>query len=240
MAFELPSLGTSSELLWSQPTWFNSTLPVTRMLKRAGLSIAPRNNEGQEHRNFNRLGRPNRIQIASQGVKSTEGHWPRSGRKEMRVFVAGASGAVGKRLIPELVKAGHKVIGMTRSAEKRELVQSMGADHVAADALDRQAVLREIRRARPDVVVHENDGYTEGSESSQLRSGVRSNEQIANRRHRQSTGGCSSGRCSQIRGPELCRMAICARRGQIKTEEDPLDPDPPAAFRTSLAAIRHL
>jgi len=155
MAFELPSLGTSSELLWSQPTWFNSTLPVTRMLKRAGLSIAPRNNEGQEHRNFNRLGRPNRIQIASQGVKNTEGHWPRSGRKEMRVFVAGASGAVGKRLIPELVKAGHKVIGMTRSAEKRELVQSMGADHVAADALDRQAVLREVRRARPDVVVHE-------------------------------------------------------------------------------------
>ena len=73
----------------------------------------------------------------------------------MRVFVAGASGAVGKRLIPELVKAGHKVIGMTRSAEKRELVQSMGADHVAADALDRQAVLREVRRARPDVVVHE-------------------------------------------------------------------------------------
>src|SRR5437879_11742348 len=112
MAFELPSLGTSSELLWSQPTWFNSTLPVTRMLKRAGLSIAPRNNEGQEHRNFNRLGRPNRIQIASQGVKNTEGHWPRYGRKEMRVFVAGASGAVGQGLLPELGRARRTVCGV--------------------------------------------------------------------------------------------------------------------------------
>src|SRR5438309_12127587 len=136
MAFELPSLGTSSELLWSQPTWFNSTLPVTRMLKRAGLSIAPRNNEGQEHRNFNRLGRPNKIQIASQGVKNTEGHWPRSGRKEMRVFVAGASGAVGERLIAELVKAGHKVIGMSRSAEKREVVASLVSEGVAAVGQD--------------------------------------------------------------------------------------------------------
>src|SRR5437899_12996519 len=104
---------------------FNKTIHVTRMLNPGDLSIAPRNNEGQEHRNFNRLGRPNRIQIASQGVKNTEGHWPRSGRKEMRVFVAGASGAVGKRLITELVKAGHKVIGRTRSSQKREAMQSM-------------------------------------------------------------------------------------------------------------------
>lgn len=158
----------------------------------------------------------------------------------MRVFVAGVSGAVGKRLIPELVKAGHKVIGMTRSAEKRELVQSMGADHVAADALDRQAVLREVRRARPDVVVHEMTAIPkvlnlrsfdrEFAPTNRLRT-----EGTDNLLDAAQAAGARRFVAQSYAGWPYARVG-----GQIKTEEDPLDPDPPAAFRTSLAAIRHL
>ena len=158
----------------------------------------------------------------------------------MRVFVAGASGAVGKRLIPELVKAGHKVIGMTRSAEKRELVQSIGAEHVAADALDRQAVLREVRRARPDVVVHEMTAIPkvlnlrsfdrEFALTNKLRT-----EGTDNLLEAAQAAGARRFVAQSYAGWPYARVG-----GQIKTEEDPLDPDPPAAFRTSLAAIRHL
>src|SRR3954466_7947058 len=71
----------------------------------------------------------------------------------MRIFVAGATGAVGKRLVPLLVKRGHEVTGMTRS--RPEVVQELGAAAATADALDRRAVEQAVVQARPDVVVHE-------------------------------------------------------------------------------------
>src|ERR1700761_6825222 len=80
---------------------------------------------------------------------------PYKGGQSMRIFVAGASGVVGRHLLPVLVAAGHQVTGMTRSESRRSLVESLGAVHVAADALDRQAVLRAVEQARPDVVIHQ-------------------------------------------------------------------------------------
>src|SRR4051794_26211910 len=73
----------------------------------------------------------------------------------MKVFVAGASGALGKRLVPMLVERGHEVVGMTRSSAKSELLPELGARPVVADALDREAVMRAVIGAAPDVVVHE-------------------------------------------------------------------------------------
>ena len=64
----------------------------------------------------------------------------------MKVFVAGATGAIGKQLIPQLVAAGHEVTGMTRSPEKADALRALGAKAAVADGLDRTAV-REIGRA---------------------------------------------------------------------------------------------
>ncbi|MGH2385964.1 MAG: NAD-dependent epimerase/dehydratase family protein, partial [Candidatus Limnocylindria bacterium] len=73
----------------------------------------------------------------------------------MRVFVAGASGAIGTRLVPQLVDRGHEVIGTSRSAEKAEHVRALGAEPVALDLLDRAAVRRAVLKAAPDAIVHQ-------------------------------------------------------------------------------------
>src|SRR5919109_430688 len=73
----------------------------------------------------------------------------------MKVFVAGATGALGRALVPQLVARGHEVIGMTRSASKRDLVRSLGARPVVADALDPDAVAQAVASAEPEVIVHE-------------------------------------------------------------------------------------
>src|SRR5919202_3951575 len=73
----------------------------------------------------------------------------------MRVFVAGATGAIGKQLVPRLVEAGHEVYGMTRSESKQAMLYELGAVPVVADALDPDQVAGAVGRARPDVIVHQ-------------------------------------------------------------------------------------
>ena len=73
----------------------------------------------------------------------------------MRVFVAGATGAIGKQLVPRLVAAGHEVHGMTRSGSKRAMLRELGAAPVVADALDPGQVAQAVARARPEVIVHQ-------------------------------------------------------------------------------------
>ena len=73
----------------------------------------------------------------------------------MRVFVAGATGAIGKQLVPRLVAAGHEVHGMTRSESKQAILRELGAVPVVADALDPGQVAQAVARAKPDVIVHQ-------------------------------------------------------------------------------------
>ena len=73
----------------------------------------------------------------------------------MRVFVVGASGAIGTRLVPQLIERGHKAIGTARSPDKAELLRALGADAVVLDALDARAVREAVKRADPDAIVHQ-------------------------------------------------------------------------------------
>src|SRR3954462_8711732 len=73
----------------------------------------------------------------------------------MRVFVVGASGAIGTRLVPQLIERGHKVIGTARSPDKADLVRALGADAVVLDPLDARAVREAVKRADPDAIVHQ-------------------------------------------------------------------------------------
>ncbi|HEX8065648.1 MAG TPA: NAD(P)-dependent oxidoreductase [Thermoleophilaceae bacterium] len=158
----------------------------------------------------------------------------------MRVFVAGATGAVGKRLVPLLVAEGHAVVGMTRSPEKAESLRATGAEPVVADALDRSAVMDGVARTRPEVVVHQLTALTG------MKSFRRFDRDFAasNRLRTEGTDHLLE-----------AALAVGARRfvaqsygnwnyepvgDGLKTEEDPLDPSPPPNQAESLEAIRHL
>ena len=158
----------------------------------------------------------------------------------MRVFVAGATGAIGKRLAPQLLAAGHEVVAMTRSPQKAEWLRSVGAEPVVADALDAASVGKAVERARPEVVIHE---LTSLSASGSLR---RFDDQFA------------ATNLLRTKGTDLLLEAAVAsgakrfvaqsyagwpyaREGRpVKGEDDPLDPEPPKRMRRTLDAIRHL
>jgi len=84
----------------------------------------------------------------------------------MKVLVAGASGAIGKQLVPRLVAAGHSVTGLTRSAAGTEAVRALGGEPAIADAFDPEAVARAVAEAEPEAIVHE---LTSLSESLDMR-----------------------------------------------------------------------
>jgi nucleoside-diphosphate-sugar epimerase len=72
-----------------------------------------------------------------------------------RIFLAGASGVIGRRLVPLLLKTGHQVVGMTRSASSAEKLEASGALAVVADVFDREGVIAAVKTAQPDIVIHQ-------------------------------------------------------------------------------------
>ncbi|HEU5267350.1 MAG TPA: NAD(P)-dependent oxidoreductase [Jatrophihabitans sp.] len=158
----------------------------------------------------------------------------------MRVFVAGATGAVGRRLVPQLVAAGHDVVATTRSAAKLGLLQDLGAEAVAVDGLDPAGVGAAVAKAEPDVIVHE---MTALAGSADLRHFDRTFA-TTNRLRTQGTDNLlAAARATGVRRVVAQSFTGWPNErvgGPIKTEEDPLDPNPPVQQRESLAAIRYL
>ena len=123
----------------------------------------------------------------------------------MRVFVAGATGAIGKQLVPRLVAAGHEVHGMTRSESKQAMLYELGAVPVVADALDPDQVAEAVGRARPDVIVHQLTAIPAPLGHASLRSRFRADQPPADRGHRPSALGRAGGRGAAVRRAELRR-----------------------------------
>jgi uncharacterized protein YbjT (DUF2867 family) len=73
----------------------------------------------------------------------------------MRVFLAGCTGAVGRRLLPLLLEQGHQVVALVRAAEKARALEAMGVKAAIADALDEAALTAAITRAEPEVIIHQ-------------------------------------------------------------------------------------
>jgi nucleoside-diphosphate-sugar epimerase len=158
----------------------------------------------------------------------------------MKVFVAGATGALGKQLVPMLVAKGHEVVGMTRMEAKRDQLRSLGAQPVVADALDADAVGRAVGAAEPDVIVHQ---LTAIPPAVNMRRFDREFA-LTNRLRIEGTDHLlSAGKTLGVKRFVVQSNAgvLYARTGgPIKREDDPLDDDAPPAMRQVLAAIRHL
>jgi nucleoside-diphosphate-sugar epimerase len=156
----------------------------------------------------------------------------------MRVFVAGATGAIGKQLVPRLVAAGHEVHGMTRSESKQAMLYELGAVPVVADALDPDQVAEAVGRARPDVIVHQLTAIG----AVDLRHMER-DFALTNRLRTEGTDYLlSAGQAMGVRRFVAQSNVACYARtgGPVKSEEDPFDPSPAREMRANLAAIRHL
>ena len=164
----------------------------------------------------------------------------------MKVFVAGATGVLGRELVPQLVARGHDVVGMTRSESKQDLVRSLGAHPVVADALDPDAVAEAVASAEPEVIVHQ---LTALSGPMSVRDARRPDRSVAanmtNRLRTEATDHLlAAGRAVGAR--RFVAQSFGAFRfdrtgGPVHTEADPLDPnDPPAAMRTAQAAYLYL
>jgi nucleoside-diphosphate-sugar epimerase len=147
---------------------------------------------------------------------------------------------MGKRLVPVLVQAGHAVTGMMRSAAKAADLRAAGAEPVVVDALNRSAVLRAVEQARPEVLVHELTAIPADLDLRKFEEQFR----LTNLLRTQGTDYLlEAARESGVRrfvAQSYAGWPYKRVGGPVKSEEDPLDPDPPAAFRGILAALRHL
>ncbi|HEX5297203.1 MAG TPA: NAD(P)-dependent oxidoreductase [Streptosporangiaceae bacterium] len=158
----------------------------------------------------------------------------------MRVFVAGATGVVGQYLIPGLVAAGHEVTGTTRSPAKAGQLKGAGATPVIVDGLDRRAVLDAVQAVRPDVIVHQMTSL------ASMRSFRNFDKKFAVTTQLRSTGTDYLLEAARQAGTRrfIAQSFVGwtnARTGSpVKTEADPLDPDPVPSTRKTMAGIRHL
>jgi nucleoside-diphosphate-sugar epimerase len=163
----------------------------------------------------------------------------------MKVFVAGATGVLGRALVPQLVAGGHEVVGMTRSASKQDLVRGLGARPVVVDALDAGAVAEAVASAEPEVIVHQLTALSGPMSFRDARHPERSFAfTMTNRLRTEATDHLlAAGRAVGAR--RFVAQSFGAFRwartgGPVLTEDDPIDPDPPAALRMALPGILHL
>jgi nucleoside-diphosphate-sugar epimerase len=158
----------------------------------------------------------------------------------MRVFVAGASGAIGSRLVPQLIERGHEVIGTHRSPGSAERVRELGAQPVALDLLDARAVRKAVLEAEPDAIVHQATALADVRFS-------RNFDRLFEQTNRLRTEGTDSllaaareAGVSRFLAQSFASARYAREGGPVKTEDDPLDPDPVPSTRETNAAMRYL
>ena len=159
----------------------------------------------------------------------------------MKILVAGATGALGKQLVPRLVAGGHDVTGMIRSESKFKTVRSLGATPVIADALDPEEVARAVGQVEPEIIVHQLTALA-GSLTD-----TRHPDRAFALTDRLRTEGTdhllAAGRAVGVRrfvAQSYAGWRFARRGGSVMTEEDPLDLGLPRKLRGMLDAIRHL
>jgi nucleoside-diphosphate-sugar epimerase len=162
----------------------------------------------------------------------------------MKIFIAGATGALGRALVPQLVARGHEVVGMTRSASKQELLRGLGATPVVADALDPDAVAQAVAAAEPEAIVHQLTALSGDLSARDMRHPERSPAVIMTNRlriegtdHLLAAGRDVGARRFVAQSFGAFRFARTG--GPVQTEAEPLEP-PPAALEAQLKGILHL
>jgi nucleoside-diphosphate-sugar epimerase len=157
----------------------------------------------------------------------------------MRVFVTGATGALGQHLVPALIAAGHEVTATTRTPGKAGQLREAGAEPVVVDGLDREAVIAAVQAASPEVIVHEMTALAD------MRS-LRNLDKVFAATNELRTRGtdnllAAAARAGTRRVIAQSNTNMTARSGApVQTEEDPLDSRPIQSAAGTVAAVKHV
>jgi 2-alkyl-3-oxoalkanoate reductase len=158
----------------------------------------------------------------------------------MRIFVAGATGAIGLNLVPQLVASGHAVVGTTRTAAKADIIRRMGAEAAIVDGLDAPSIRATVLAAKPDVVI---DEMTDLAAVTDIRHFDRAFA-TTNRLRTEGTDflleAAREAGVKRFIAQSFCGWTYGRGGEAIKTEADALDADPPQELRPTLEAIRYL
>jgi nucleoside-diphosphate-sugar epimerase len=158
----------------------------------------------------------------------------------MKVFVAGASGAIGTRLVPQLLAQGHDVIGTARSAAGIARLAALGAEPLVLDLLDARAVRRAVLDAQPDAIVHEATALANARFTRNLdRSFVETNRLRTEGTDALLAAAREAG-VARFVAQSFASMRYERAGSFVKTEDAPLDPTPVAGMRETSAAMNYL
>jgi 2-alkyl-3-oxoalkanoate reductase len=158
----------------------------------------------------------------------------------MRVFVAGASGAIGTRLVPQLIENGHEVIGTFRSPGNAQRVRALGAEPIALDLLDARAVRTAVLETEPEAIVHQATALAEVRFSKNMDRTFAPTNRL---RVEGTDALLAAARAAGVRrfiAQSFASYRYAREGGLVKSEDDPLDPAPVAGARETNAAMRHL
>ncbi|HSZ04524.1 MAG TPA: NAD(P)-dependent oxidoreductase [Solirubrobacteraceae bacterium] len=158
----------------------------------------------------------------------------------MRVFLAGATGVIGRRLVPMLLADGHQVTGMTRSREKLEQLRASGAEPVLADALDAAAVHDAVAQARPEAVIHQLTALPSRIDPRKIERDFALNDRLRDEGTRILVGAAQAAGATRILAQSIAFSYAPGPPGAVHREQDPLLKDPPKSFKRSAEAMQAL
>jgi 2-alkyl-3-oxoalkanoate reductase len=158
----------------------------------------------------------------------------------MRVFVAGASGALGRRLVPQLVGAGHDVIGTHTSPAGAELLGTLGAKPVRLDLLDARAVRKAVLEHEPEAIVHEATALANATWGRSFDKVFATTNELRTKGTDALLAAAREAGVRRFVAQSFASFRSVREGGPVKTEDDPLDATPPANAQQSFAAMVYL
>jgi 2-alkyl-3-oxoalkanoate reductase len=158
----------------------------------------------------------------------------------MRVFVAGATGAIGQRLVPLLVDAGHEVVGSTRTPSKTDGLRVVGATPVVMDGHDGKAIRQAVLEARPDVVVHQMTSLSSELDLQRFAESFAETNRLRTESTDHLLAASVEAGARRFVAQSFAGWPNEQRGGPIKTEDDPVNSSPPGEVKETLEAILHL
>jgi 2-alkyl-3-oxoalkanoate reductase len=158
----------------------------------------------------------------------------------VRIFVAGATGAIGRALVPKLLAGGHEVTGLTRSEERAETLRAQGAEPAVADVFDAGAVGAAIADAKPEVLVHELTDIPHSINPRAYESDMAGNDRIRVEGTRNLLAGAHAAGTRRVVAQSIAFAYAPQRDRSLRVEDDELWLDAPEPFRRSAEALHSL